>query len=573
MLRDTHFRTACSTSDGGQGCDLRTVQSAQAQRRLSRGGGPFGLQRRGRAPSVVVDLQLVRAVAASGRFTRSKSIRISSASGLRMDARHRATTPPRRALPPPPARRSSGSGGGGAGSVRQLALRFQSGGPAPAAAGPHLLPTGAPTAPSSTTPPRRRRRPPPLAAVLAIGRMARAAPAAVATAVGAHDHARSMIRVEADGEPEVLFPGSENTAGEEDGLTGRVVGELGGDRRKTWLRWLATGLSALIMVGLLTSMLLSVLWGTVYSNTCNGRSCSSCATEPSCTWCAGPERAMPGYCEENTLTSDSSCDTTPATTKCTDEDEREAHWAACGEITGQQYCEGSGSGCEWCGENSTQLACVPIAANASFCHVHKLLFAERPSALTMASPACLEDGRGDVRQTAAAPLNSPHSSSSGCVQSLNIRHAGRPIAAHIDRSGELAKVHAQAFEMLAMNNSYVEGLDCVWVVECPFNTSVEVHFKQVNIGQADSLRVYDGWDTSLVSQLAYFQVRQSRHSHLPVAFDRAASDEQCPAAHVRLPAAACRTSVATVRASCKEAMRRALLAGHRPVFFSQVRRY
>ena len=58
---------------------------------------------------------------------------------------------------------------------------------------------------------------------------------------------------------------------------------------------------------------------------------------------------------------------------------------------------------------------------------------------------------------------------------------------------------------LAMNHSFTEGLRCGWRLQCPFNTTVEVHFTEVNIGYHDTLRVFDGWDVTFGLQLAYYE--------------------------------------------------------------------
>ena len=251
---------------------------------------------------------------------------------------------------------------------------------------------------------------------------------------------------------------------------------------QTTAQKVAAVLSMAALVALVAAVVLSVLWGSDIwgSANCGGRTCTACAEHESCTWCPGPDVAtMPGYCELSTLNSDSTCGQ-PSVEECVREDVEEERWKLCGAQKEAAGCEiqtvgGGGQGCQWCNKTATQLACVPhdSGTNASFCDPDDLIFgALRPFALSSRTPSCVQQG--------AHPT-------------------------HVDRSGNLARdtaVHPQA---LAVNNSYTEGLTCVWVIECPFNTSVETRIAQVNMGAADSLRIYDGWDARMSSQLAYFK--------------------------------------------------------------------
>ena len=232
----------------------------------------------------------------------------------------------------------------------------------------------------------------------------------------------------------------------------------------------AAVLSGLALLALLAAVVLSVLWGYDSDDVCVGLDCSACAEEQSCTWCPGPDPdSMPGYCELSTLNSDSRCGQ-PDEAQCVREDREEGRWALCRKQTAALSCENGAADCQWC-NGSTKQACVPRSSNASFCEPQDLIFgALRPFALSHRTPAC-----GNSR-----PLR-------------------------LDRSGELAKEMAKQAHTLAVNNSYMEGLQCAWVIECPFNTSVELRMTKVNMGSADSLQIYDGWDTQMVSQLAYFK--------------------------------------------------------------------
>jgi hypothetical protein len=228
--------------------------------------------------------------------------------------------------------------------------------------------------------------------------------------------------------------------------------------------------SGLALLALLAAVVLSVLWGYDSDDTCRGLDCLACAEDQSCTWCPGPDPdSMPGYCELSAVDSDMRCGQ-PDETQCIREAQEENRWKMCRVQTEPLSCENSAEGCQWC-NGSTQQACVPRTTNVSFCEPEDLIFgALRPFALSHRTPACLDS---------------------------------RPI--HLDRSRELARETASQTQALTVNNSYMEGLTCAWVIECPFNTSVELRMTKVNMGSADSLQIFDGWDTEMVSQLAYFK--------------------------------------------------------------------
>jgi hypothetical protein len=224
-----------------------------------------------------------------------------------------------------------------------------------------------------------------------------------------------------------------------------------------------------------------IVWGSASAADCGGLSCSSCAQESDCTWCPGPHPALPGYCEQVSLSSDATCGE-PTAAQCSAEDSKEERWSSCKAQSEELQCSNpsiSNDVCEWCGTS-----CLPFfGTNMSFCNPDRLVFgSDRPFALSARTPGCA--------------TNSPDGGA-----------ATHPT--HIDRSGLVATEAAGNPQPLAVNSSYMEGLTCEWVIECPFNTTVEVRFKQVNMGAADELHIFDGWETGggglLGTQLAYFK--------------------------------------------------------------------
>eukprot|EP01048_Picozoa_sp_COSAG05_P008377 COSAG05_NODE_635_length_8192_cov_14.964043_7_plen_260_part_00 len=257
------------------------------------------------------------------------------------------------------------------------------------------------------------------------------------------------------GEPESI---------EVDGLLGET--SAGGGKPSIRQSCLAIIPSLLVLLGLMAAVVMSVLWGSLADDPCTSvRTCTACAEEAECAWCPGPDPSMPGYCEELRLSSESRCTSHPTDDQCATEDQAEREWATCRSYNQQVQCEVQ-SGCSWC-DGATQRSCVPRndSMSPSFCEPDALLFASLSSvALSQSSPACAENAAGNT----IAPM-------------------------HLDRSQQLAKESARRPETLAVNSSYVEGLKCTWVIECPFNTSVEVRITEVNMGSADMLRLFDGW--------------------------------------------------------------------------------
>ena len=242
----------------------------------------------------------------------------------------------------------------------------------------------------------------------------------------------------------------------------------------------STTLTAGALSVLMAAVVLSVLWGlsTDGSDDCTGLPCTSCGVYSGCSWCPAVvdvvNASLPGICR-------STSDTDPAHDKCTDtpfkkrcdaEDAVEGRWALCAEGTNQQACS-SVSDCEWC--NAT-MACLPTLNMSSFCDRGvSFLSALRPAALTPHSLAC------------AAPDRTQH----------------------IDRGGEpgwsTGVGGAGRYVPLAANSTATEGLRCHWVLECPFNLTVQLRFDEVNLRADDTLRVFEGWGSdSMSAQLAYF---------------------------------------------------------------------
>jgi len=272
-------------------------------------------------------------------------------------------------------------------------------------------------------------------------------------------------------------------------------------------------ISVAALMALVAAVFLSVLWGSVSDVNCAGLACSDCAADDSCTWCPGPDAtSMPGYCEVSTLNSDSTCGQ-PDAARCVREDVEESRWEVCGAQTEPDGCAvqsvDGGQGCQWCNKTATQLdpsVCVPhdnSSTNASFCDPDGLIFgALRPFALSSRSPACVKNHPTHVDRS-----NSKYTRVRSLLVMSRTFLTDRLLA--ITDLGKETARHSQA---LAVNNSYTEGLTCgkynlqllvisryslrdclrlppVWVIECPFNTSVETRISQVNMGAADSLRV------------------------------------------------------------------------------------
>ena len=53
---------------------------------------------------------------------------------------------------------------------------------------------------------------------------------------------------------------------------------------------------------------------------------------------------------------------------------------------------------------------------------------------------------------------------------------------------------------LNFSEGYREGLVCTWVLECPFNETVQVRFSRVSLQRWDALRIVDGWDAAIAGQ-------------------------------------------------------------------------
>eukprot|EP01052_Picozoa_sp_SAG31_P015425 SAG31_NODE_990_length_10529_cov_37.528340_11_plen_291_part_00 len=219
-------------------------------------------------------------------------------------------------------------------------------------------------------------------------------------------------------------------------------------RRNRLLLCVCTALSVMLLLGLLVAMIFATVWGFANTSACEGLSCFACGAQPGCSWCPGPDpNTMPGYCEASSLKTVLSCaDISPA--RCTAERDQEARWASCQSLTDNQAClSGPEGSCEWCGGDAEH-TCVPPtslhsptnASNTSFCDPAGFLFAEKSDTLTDASPACTHDSQG------------------------------RTVPLHIDRSGDLSTSQAQRTDYILVNGSYLEGLKCAWVIECPFNT-------------------------------------------------------------------------------------------------------
>ena len=259
------------------------------------------------------------------------------------------------------------------------------------------------------------------------------------------------------------------------------------------VRIFEASLAGVMILTLVVLMALSVSWGfeaDAEVDKCLQLSCSDCAAKRKCIWCDAPSGSgarLPGLCEDaSTYNSShdgtSSCSAKPSAAQCASSAAAGDKWGQCDSST-NAACTGE-VGCELCDSGN----CVPLvgntsgafAANASFCGAGATyLRALRPEALTPASPACFI--RGSNVSSAIRCVQHRHPTISHPRMFCMVLIVGGWHDSHIDRGAELYPGVADQHVRLVANGTFVEGIQCRWAIECPFNATVEVRFKQVSI--------------------------------------------------------------------------------------------